>query len=119
MGYIKGSIKVCLHQEKARTNAKKYLKKTFPFYVTFYVAFSWGERVLRVYIIVSMVSSLNGLLGTIYTKRQSQCSVNAAMTLATQLSLTTMESLQNGPQPHCQATPLWSMRAVPQASLQC
>ena len=37
------------------------------------------------------------------------------MTLVTQLSLTIAELLQNGLQPHCQVTPLWSMRAMSQA----
>ena len=40
------------------------------------------------------------------------------MTLVTQLSLTTVELLQNGLQPHPQATPLWSMRTVSQVSSQ-
>ena len=43
-------------------------------------------------------------------------SVNAAMTLAVQLSLTTMESLKNGVATHFRATPLWSMRTVSQVS---
>ena len=37
------------------------------------------------------------------------------MTLATQLSLTTMKSLENGVAAHFGATPLWSIRAVSQA----
>ena len=44
---------------------------------------------------------------------ESVC-VNAVMTLATSLLLTTMESLENG----VGATPLWSMRATSQASSQ-
>ena len=57
-------------------------------------------------------------LGPVYTKRQRQRRVNPAMTLATQLLLATMESLQNGLQPHSQATSLWPMRTVLQASSQ-
>ena len=49
-----------------------------------------------------------------YTKHQSQFGINTVMTLVTQFSLTTMESLQNGLQPHSQATPLWSMRTSSQ-----
>ena len=43
---------------------------------------------------------------------------NSAMTLATLLSLKTMESLQNGGASHFQATPLFSMRTVLLVSLQ-
>ena len=45
-------------------------------------------------------------------------SVNAVMTLAILFSLKTMESLENGLQPHSGATPLFSMRTELQASLQ-
>ena len=43
---------------------------------------------------------------------------NSAMTLAKQLLLKTMESLQNGAATHFQATPLFSMRTVFLVSLQ-
>ena len=46
-------------------------------------------------------------------------SVNTAITLATQLSLTTMELLENGVTTHFGVTPMWSMRTVSQASSQC
>ena len=56
-------------------------------------------------------------LGPIYTKRQRQCGVNAAITLVTQFLLTTMELVQNGLQPHSQATPLWLTLRAPQQTL--
>ena len=48
--------------------------------------------------------------GPIYTNHQRQCSINAAITLVTQLLMTIIESLQNRLQPHSQAIPLWPMR---------
>ena len=48
-------------------------------------------------------------LGLVYIGRQRCYSVNAAMMLATLLSLNTMESLQNGLQPHSGVTPSFSM----------
>ena len=47
------------------------------------------------------------LLGVqIYTKRQHQCSINAAMTLATQLLVATMET--NSVAPECGCNTFWS-----------
>ena len=43
-------------------------------------------------------------LEAVYTKRQHQTRVNAAMTLATWFSLKKMDSLQNGLQPHSRET---------------
>ena len=57
-------------------------------------------------------------LGPVYTKCQHQCCNNSAMTLAMLFSLKTMESLENGLQPHSEATPLFSMRAVSPVSSQ-
>ena len=54
-------------------------------------------------------------LGSVYTKRQHQRCDNSAMTLAI---LKTMESLENGLQPHSLATPLFSMKTESLASLQ-
>ena len=51
-------------------------------------------------------------LGPIYTKRPRQRWDNSAMMLAILFSLKTMESLENGLQPHSGATPLFSMRTV-------
>ena len=45
------------------------------------------------------------ILGPIYTKCQCRCSFKAAMTLGTQLSLTTIEALENGVTTHFGATP--------------
>ena len=58
------------------------------------------------------------IIRPVYTKRQSQFGINAAMNFVTQFSLTTMESLENGIATHFGVTPLWSMRAVSQASSQ-
>ena len=52
------------------------------------------------------------LEGPVCTKRHCQCCDDARDTV----SLITVESLQNGLQPHSQVTPLWSMRALSQAS---
>ena len=46
-------------------------------------------------------------LGPVYNKYQCQCCDDAC----NKLSLKTIESSQNGLQPHSQVTPLWSMRA--------
>ena len=43
-------------------------------------------------------------LRPVYTKRQNQFYINGVMTLATQFSLTTMESLQNKLQTHFKAS---------------
>ena len=54
-------------------------------------------------------------LGSVYSQHQCQCSVIAAMTLATQLSLTTLENTWSHSKMGCklilQVTRLWSMRA--------
>ena len=57
-------------------------------------------------------------LGPIYTKRQSQRCNNSVMTLAILHLLKTIESLKNGLQPHCGASPLLTMRTESLASSQ-
>ena len=59
---------------------------------------------------VQALLELHRRLRHVYTKRQSQCSVNTAITLAIQLTLKTMKSLANGVSTHFGATPLLSMR---------
>ena len=44
--------------------------------------------------------------GTVYIKRQRQCSDNFALTLAILFSLKTIVSLKNGLQPHPGVTPI-------------
>ena len=61
------------------------------------------------------------ILGLEYTKRQCKRRLNAAMTLVIQLSLQTIESLQNGLQPPFWSSylfPLFSIRPISQASSQ-
>ena len=50
------------------------------------------------------------ITGPVYTKHQSQCCDNSAITLVILLSLKTMELLQIGVATHFQASPLFSMR---------
>ena len=57
-------------------------------------------------------------LGPVYTKRQRQSCDNSTMTLAILFSLKSMETLENGLQPHSGVTPLFSMRTESQASSQ-
>ena len=52
------------------------------------------------------------LLGPVYTKRLHQCCVNSALTLVILFLLKTMESLENGLQPHSGVTALFSMRIL-------
>ena len=74
---------------------------------------------IQVLVAASVNRALGAIpLGPIYTKRQRQCCDNCAKTLAILFSLKTMESLENGLQPHSGETPLFSMRTVSLASLQ-
>ena len=59
---------------------------------------------------------MNGPLKPVYTKYQSQCCDNSAMTLAVLFSLKTILSLQNGIATNFQTAPLFSMRTVLLAS---
>ena len=56
--------------------------------------------------------------GPLYTKHQHQRCDNSVMMLVIQFSLKTMESLENGLQPHSGATVLFSMITVSLASSQ-
>ena len=55
------------------------------------------------------VEAITVVRARLHKVSESVC-VNAAMMLATQFSLTTMESLQSGLLPNSQVTPLWSTR---------
>ena len=52
------------------------------------------------------------VLGPVYTKQHSQHCDNCVMMLVILFSLKTMETLENGLQPHSGGTPLFSMRTV-------
>ena len=66
---------------------------------------------------MSVHHSKHSVRGRLHQASEPVC-INAAMTLATHLSLATMESLENAVATHFRVTPLSSMRTVLQASSQ-
>ena len=100
-------------------NTEKFKKKNYP-WIRHYSR-SWLQRIkehctLQPELITELFKHYCSLLGPIYTKRQCQHSDDAC----DMLSLTTMESLENGAATYFGAAPLWSMRAVsPALTLPC
>ena len=78
------------------------------------------SKTLAVFYALYFSTSFSNLssLGLVYTERKCQRYDNAAMTLVMLVWLKTMQSLQNGLQPHSEVTPLFSMKTGLLASSQ-